>query len=600
MASQESTDPDEKLGSWTLAREALGMLLGGLGLRQRISMVIAIAAIVGAGLLSNLPALLFGQIVDAVNGGSANQLNDIYTLLGWTALAIGLREALAVLRKYCVEWVATSMEKDQFVSIITSLLHTDVLSFATQRIGAIQKRIDRSVEGIVKLLKLLFLDFGPAIITSAWAIILAFLENAWLGAIMLLAALMGVGITFLQVQSQKGIRLSLFRSKEGIAAKTTELLGSLDYVQATGTIGHEVELSRGIAESVRHTELRHHCWMMGYDAIKQLIEGLGYIAVIAVGAWLTLEGAATPGDILKFGMLFAAVAAPMRELHRVVDEGFEATLRVSDLAMLHRLPAGPALGSGHLQADVNSTSVIVARSLSVQIEVPPNEAVILRDIDIEIESGSVIGLAGPSGCGKSTLVRVFLGVIPPTRGQVLVFGHPLDQLRRSSYSDLVAYVPQVPFLIAGSLRENLSHGMKEEVSDSRLREGLRRASCIELAERDERGLDAEVGEGGRNLSGGERQRLALARVFVREPRLVILDEATSALDAATEDAVVNELIKLRDTCSIVMIAHRLSTLRSADEIVVLKDGEVAEKGSFSALVTKGGVFYDMARRQGLA
>ena len=568
---------------------------------QWLAMIISIVAIAFAGWLVNVPALIFGDIVDDVALGKIVSLTDVAKPLIFILIVIIGRELLILIRRNCVEWVGTSIEKKQFVSVIGTLIFADILLFAQQRVGALQKRVDRSVEGVVKLLKLSFLDLGPALAATSWALVLGFVEHFGAGLIMLGTVFIAFWITIWQVSSQKGIRIQLFRSKEDLAASTVEILGALDYMQSTKGAYQEIKRSEMLAEKFRKRELRHHRYMMSFDAAKQLTEGIGYIIIIAFGAWLVVNGKTTEGTVLKLALLFGAVATPLRELHRIIDEGFESILRVADLEELYNIPASPVNRKRGLLPSTHASPIIKCDELSVELKDNSKRSIIrlLQNVTFVIEPRRFIGCAGQSGSGKSTMAKAILGIIKPTKGDIHVFGQNPFKLDRNKFGNLIGYVPQSPFLIAGTLRENLLHGFdNKNVSEEILFKALSSAQCSYLAESKD-GLDTLIAEGGRNLAGGEKQRIAISRIFVQKPYLIILDEATSALDANTEALVMAELHKLREKSSLFVIAHRLSTLLSADNIIVFKEGAIIEQGNFTDLLKQKGVFWKMAKKQGL-
>ncbi len=219
----------------------------------------------------------------------------------------------------------------------------------------------------------------------------------------------------------------------------------------------------------------------------------------------------------------------------------------------------------------------------------------LDNLNLEIHENEFIGLVGPSGCGKSSLIKVLLRLEDYQQGQIIVDGSNLKDLSREEISNLMALVPQVPFLIAASIRDNICYGMHRKVSDEEICEAARRSNISEFIEQLPDGYDTILAESGSNLSGGQRQRIAIARVFLRKPRILILDEATSALDNTSERFIQNEIEKMQKEShmTIISIAHRLSTLKNTDKIFVLNHGNIVQQGKFDELKDETGIFQDM-------
>jgi ATP-binding cassette subfamily B protein len=216
----------------------------------------------------------------------------------------------------------------------------------------------------------------------------------------------------------------------------------------------------------------------------------------------------------------------------------------------------------------------------------------LQGIDLAIRRGEWVGIAGRSGGGKSTWLKVLLRLTHPSGGRVSFGGVPLEDVSRQAIGHLIGYVGQVPFVFSGTIEENIAYGV-----DSASPEAIRRAAemaCIH----DEilampAGYQAPVAERGQNLSGGQRQRLALARLFLKNPPILILDEATSALDNISERNVQRALAAARADRTVILVAHRLSTLLDADRILVFDNGQIVESGSYDELVQRGGVFSEL-------
>jgi len=218
----------------------------------------------------------------------------------------------------------------------------------------------------------------------------------------------------------------------------------------------------------------------------------------------------------------------------------------------------------------------------------------LRECSIALERSGAYGIVGPSAAGKSTLVDLLVGLLEPTEGRVWVDDDPLDTLAPKSWQRRIGYVPQAPFIADASLRENVAFGVPEnEVDDARVMECLRLANVAELPAHLERGIDTRLGERGSRLSGGQRQRIAIARSLYAGPELLVFDEATSALDSISEAEILAALDNLRGRMAVIIIAHRLSTVASCDQIFVLEEGRLVGCGTYQDLATSHPLFRQM-------
>lgn len=217
---------------------------------------------------------------------------------------------------------------------------------------------------------------------------------------------------------------------------------------------------------------------------------------------------------------------------------------------------------------------------------------ILSHLNFKIHPGETVAFAGGSGSGKTTILNLVIGFLQPEKGKVLIDKKDLKKLDLHSYRKQIAVVPQQSILFTGTLRENITYG-SDKISEERLWEVIRAANLEDVVKKFPDGLDTMITEHGENLSGGQRQRISIARAFLRDPKILILDEATSALDSISEKKIQDSIQKLVKGRTTLIVAHRLSTIRNADRIAVIGNGNVLESGSYEELMEKKGVFYQM-------
>jgi ATP-binding cassette subfamily B protein len=565
----------------------------------------ALLMAVSSGANTAIP-LLLGTLVDQLQrlqrlsaaGGAAGALFGIalryLLLLGGVYL---VRETLNVIRRWLVENTCTRIDRDMSVRVVSHLLKVNLGHLTHEKVGALHGRISRSVEGFVRFLRLFFLDFFPALTTGAFALLAALSKEPWLGVVMVGVIPTSIFLTVWQLASQKGVRLKLLRSREEMDGIVVEQLAGLDYVRAANTHRQEVKRVARSAEKRRARELRHHFQMSLFGCAKALNEGLFHVLVLGLAIYLALTGRIEYGDILTFSMLFLNVMTPLSEVHRIIDEGQESSLRVGDLLDILGTPADLSFdSSAGRQPDLAVPGpLILADGLGVEYQTTDGRTRCALDgIGLAIRRGERIGIAGRTGSGKSTWLKVLLRLTHPCRGGMWFGGVPLAEVSRESIGRLVGYVGQSPFVFAGTIEDNITYGIERATP-----EDVRRAAemaCIH----DEilampGGYKAEVAERGGNLSGGQRQRLALARLFLKDPPVLILDEATSALDTISERCVQRALSATRADRTVLLVAHRLSTLLDTDRILVFDQGQIVESGAYDELVCRGGVFTELLR-----
>jgi len=331
--------------------------------------------------------------------------------------------------------------------------------------------------------------------------------------------------------------------------------------------------------------------------VVTLMGGLGAastIIVVWIGGRHVVEGRLTIGGLVAFTSYLAILTGPtimMGWVLGVFQRGLGAIRRVEEiLAQTSDLPGDALPGPGPDLAG----RVALRRLTFAYPDGPP----VLRDVDLEAPAGSTVGIVGRVGSGKSTLVQLLGAVHRVPRGMLHLDGHDLNDLPAAAVRARVAMVPQETFLFSRTIAENIALGRPDATRDA-----IAAAARIAQLDRDLEafpdGLDTRVGERGVTLSGGQRQRVALARALLMDPRILVLDDALSSVDADTEDAILRGLGAFMRRRTTFLISHRVSTVLSADQIVVLDGGRVAESGTVTDLLARGGLFADLHRRQQL-
>jgi ATP-binding cassette subfamily B protein len=571
--------------------------------RHRWALLGAVGVMAVGGVANTALPLLSGRLVDRVSTGvtggepSGAIVAGATILLGYVLAVVLLRELLQVIRRYLVENTCTRIERHLSVKVVGHLMQADLSQLTHEKVGVLHGRLFRSVDGFMRLLRLSFLDFFPAVIIGLMAIATAIWKQPLLGLAMLFVIPATLALTVWQLISQKWVRIQLLRGREEMDGTVVEQLGGLDYIRVANTHPQELRRVAKAAEFRRRKELGHHVAMSFFGAGKALVEGLFHVGVLALAAYLAIHGRISFGDILAFSMLYLSAMAPLNEVHRVIDEGHEASLRVHDLMALLALPIDRSIRTATHKAPRldDSAPVIRAEGLTVDYALPDGRKRLALDgVDVEIHRGETIGIAGKSGCGKSTFLKVLMRLMHPTKGLAWVKGVPLDEVSRETIGQLIGYVGQNPFVFAGTIEENICYGAAKWLPEDVRRAAERAGIHDEIMAMPDR-YDTPVAERGQNLSGGQKQRIALARVFLQDPPILILDEATSALDTIAERKVQQAIGTASRDRTVILVAHRLSTFADADRILVFDDGRIAETGTYEELMEKGGMFAELVR-----
>ena len=567
---------------------------------ERTVLVFASLLMLVTGILTNLPAVILGRLVDTLV--SADNV-EFYLAVPFILLIIGIilvREALTVVRKYLVENIATQTEKKQTVRVVGHLLEADIAHITREQIGSLHGRTFRSIQGLVRIIKLGFLDFFPVFFTAIAAIFIALYQKPVLATVMILVVPAGLYIIIKQISSQKGIRVALLRGKEKIDGAVVEMLGGIETVRVLNTAGQEVEKVEEIAEELRKKEMRHHIFMALFDAGKYLNEGFFYILVISLSIVFSAQGIITKGDILVYSILFLSITAPLREIHRILDEAHESTIRVNDLYDLLDQPSDISFAPGAHASEkpvLDADAIINVSDLDFSYQ-SEEETGVLHDIRFSIRKGEKIGIAGASGCGKSTLVKILLRLVHGYSGAIEIFGRDLKTVTRGEIAEKIAYIPQKTYIFSGTIADNIVYGSsRKNISEAEIGAAARVANLSDEIKNSLGGLSGKVLENGNNLSGGQRQRLAIARLALRSPEILIFDEATSALDNSNEVTIQKNIEKLFSEKTMLTIAHRLTTLKNCDRIFVFEKGRIVQEGTYDALAAREGLFQNFLKQK---
>ncbi len=559
---------------------------------EKNNLIVAAGIMIVTGFLTNLPAVILGRLVDNLVNSQKIRFDNAFPYISLIVVIILVREVLTVIRKYIIENIATKIDKEQTVSVIERLLKTDISGYLQKtQIGSLHGRIFRSMQGLIRIIKLTFLDFTPLFFSAVAAIVIALFQKPIIGSVMILVIPTGLYLIAKQISSQKGIRVSLLRGKEEIDGRVVEMLSGIETIRVLNTTSLEIEKVEEIAEKQRATEIRHHIQMALFDAVKYLNEGFFYVLVIILSIYFASIGIISTGDILVYSILFMSIVSPLREIHRILDQAHESSIQVNDLYELLHQPLDESYTNPRSEKGLSSkTTAVQMRNLSFSYADKNNG--ILDDLTINIKNGEKIGICGSSGCGKSTFVRLILKLIHGYSGEVNLFGKNLLDITRAEIAEKIVYVPQKPFIFSGTIRDNITYGVNRTVDDLELIKVAKNSQLYDEINKSLGGFNGKVSESGNNLSGGQRQRLAIARIMLKSPEIIVLDEATSALDNTNEAAVLKNLEKIFSDKTMIIIAHRLTTLRNCDRIFVFDKGKIAQMGKYGDLSKAKGLFQD--------
>lgn len=415
----------------------------------------------------------------------------------------------------------------------------------------------------------------------------------WRLAALLIVLVVVFGIlTSFVLRRTEALQQSVERHNTSLAERTSDALGNIAVIQSFTRIRVEADALRKIMDAALSAQMPVLSWWAFASVVARAASTSTLLAIFVLGTWLNLHGLATIGEIVTFMNFATMLIARLEQVIGFLNALFMQAPKLQELfAILDTTPQVAdlpfAVDPGRLRGEVHFENVSFSYDGT-------RDAV--RGVSFSAAPGETIALVGGTGSGKTTTLGLLHRIFDPTHGRVLIDGIDIRDMTLIGLRRNIGVVFQEPMLFARSIEENLRVG-RPDASDAEISLALERAQAEDFVARQGDGLATIVGERGRSLSGGERQRLSIARALLKDPPIMILDEATSALDATTERQLQAALETATAGRTTFVIAHRLATIRNADRILVLDQGEIVEAGSFDDLVARGGPFARLARAQ---
>jgi ABC-type multidrug transport system fused ATPase/permease subunit len=369
-------------------------------------------------------------------------------------------------------------------------------------------------------------------------------------------------------------------------------LGSIRVTKAFGRQNLEVAHLEAASHATVAAALRARSVKSLMSPMVSIVVAICTAVVLWKGTSLIIAGTMTAGALTVYLAYLKKFFKPVKDLASMTSTIAQTTVALERIQAI--LSADEVISERPGAIDPGRVRGAISFD-RVSFGYDPNRPV-LHEVSFDIEPGQVVGIVGPTGSGKSTLLSLLPRFYDPALGRVLIDGTDITHYKLVALRAQIGFVLQDTMLLHGTIRENIAYG-RPEASEEEIVEAARIANAEEFISRMPQGYDSMVGERGETLSGGQRQRIAIARAVIRNSPILVLDEPTAALDTESERLVIEALRRLMKGRTVIMIAHRLSTLVDADKIIVLKDGLVAEEGTHKALIARGGVFSELHRIQ---
>ena len=545
-------------------------------------------------LLAQVNAIVLDRAVDAIN------ILDQQPKLVWAsavsviAVVSGVllgKELLAAVvnffRRYYGERMRILVSRDLSLQVVHRMQTFRMAFFTTSgnEAGRLQSRIDKGVLSTSRAVNSLFIDILPLMTSAVLALILMFLANVYVGLVALLIVPVYFYVTYIQAVRMRAGRRGIFDGQQAVSQTILNIIESIGVVKSFNRQEIEDQRLGAVQDDVTNLQLSTRKQSYFYTGLKGFLEQIGTVLVIILTAWLVLVDypGMTIGKIMYHVMLFANVSAPIRQLHRIYDDLNDALIYSERLFELLE-------GEEQVEdtGDYRPDEVKGSFELQHVDFTYPNGVKALHDVSMTIEPGKITALVGLSGAGKSTVVNLLDKFYHADSGTIMLDGTPLQQWDTRWLRDHVGLVMQKNHIFDGTIEENIRYGNPQATSDEVV-EAARKAFLYDQVMQLLDGFQSSA----LRLSGGQQQRVAIARMFIKDPSIIILDEPTASLDAIATDQIKASIDAIKQGRTVIIISHNIGQIIDADNIYVLEQGRIVESGKPEDVYQQGGRYKEI-------
>ena len=555
--------------------------------------VTLVLTLVGS-LLAQVNAIVLDRAVDAINvldqQPSLEWTNAMRVLLIVSAVLLG-KEVLATIvnffRRYYGERMRILVSRDLTTQVVHHMQSFRMAFFTTlgNEAGRLQSRIDKGVTSTSRAVNSFFIDILPLLTSAVLALILMFIANVYVGLVALFIVPIYFYVTYIQAERMRAGRRGIFDGQQAVSQNILNIIESISVIKSFNREIIEDQRLGGVQDNVTNLQLSTRKQSYFFTGLKGFLEQIGTVLVIILTAYLVLIDypGMTIGKIMYHVMLFANVSAPIRQLHRIYDDLNDAIIYSEGLFDLLE-------GKEDVEdcGDYHPDEVKGRFELQHVDFTYPNGVKALHDVSICIEPGKITALVGLSGAGKSTVVNLLDKFYHADSGSITLDGTPLQQWDTRWLREHVGLVMQKNHIFDGTIEENIRYGNPQATHDDVVA-AAKQAFLYDQVMQLPKGFESSA----LRLSGGQQQRVAIARMFIKDPTVIILDEPTASLDAIATEQIKASLDAIKRGRTVIIISHNIGQIIDADRIYVLEQGHVAQSGSPEEVYRQGGRYKEI-------
>lgn len=550
----------------------------------RLRAFVALLAVVVATSMYSIVPYVFKRIVDTVNGLSGFGPDDIW-FWAFIYVLVGLIGTLGWRTSGFSGLVwATGVRKTGREMLTKYVIGHSHNFFSNRFAGAITSKLTQASEGLKNMVEAILWQWFGFFLELAISLYLVFTTDMRAGALFVMWILVVTPMNIVLFRKKIPLGKAATKSETELNANTVDVLTNINAVRDYARSAFELNFLYGLIEERRRAGAAN--WRFGEKAItlNNLFEVLFATGMIGSSVYLWTLGRLTAGDIILVITLFSQIRRTIsglgQQFNAFADNLSTIKEALSDILNDHEIVDA----QGAKKLNVSAGEIVFN-----QVDFSYGDRSIFNKLDLKIKSGERVGLIGRSGAGKSTLVKLLTRQYDTTGGSVLIDGQDISKVIQNSLHEAIATVPQEPLLFHRSIKDNIRYG-DLTASEEDIVSSAEQAQAHKFIDSLPTKYDTLVGERGIKLSGGEKQRVAIARAFLKRSKILLLDEATSALDSESEVLIQEALSKLMEGKTVIAIAHRLSTLRAMDRLIVMDGGKIVEDGTHEELLEKGGIY----------
>ncbi|MBQ3596924.1 MAG: ABC transporter ATP-binding protein [Clostridia bacterium] len=474
------------------------------------------------------------------------------------------------------------------MAMVRKLQSLSITYHKDMQTGTIQAKFLRDMETFDAYMSSLLHGLLLHIITLVGLVAISVIRNGWVSLFFLVVVPVNVILRQAYYKKIRSANRDYRKKAETMSAKLTGMLEMIPVTKAHGLEQTEINAVKGTVKSVQQSGIKMDKTLARFGAWSYVVNNALSVGCLAFCGFLAIKGIISIGDVVLFQTMFTQISGcvsaivnlmPQLNAGREAIDSLSEIMHVNDVELNMNKGLAPTINGQVEFKDVCYTY-------------PHTEHVVIKDFNLKVNSGECIAVVGSSGSGKTTLINMIIGFLKPTEGDILVDGKSINDYNLSEYRHNISVVPQNSILFSGTIKDNITYGLSHYTQQD-LDRVLEMANLNEFIKDLPDGINTNVGEHGDKLSGGQRQRISIARALIRNPQILILDEATSALDNISEFHVQKAIASAIKDRTTFIVAHRLSTIRDADRIVVMEGGVCVETGTYEQLMAKKGKFYEL-------